>query len=451
MQAAFCRLDITPHGDYRCMSWGGATATPNTVILPLQAAVSLFESAGSRCCLISLDLATVPTHTADRLKAELSERVALDPASIFLNASHTHTGPGFADILTPSLDDSYEHQLIEGIVTAVLALVPKLADVRLSTSAAPTSGLNRNRRRKDDPVDTRLRILRVDDSRGRLRAILWHFAAHPLTYHGPEPVWCSDYPGAVAQALAQSLPDVHTQFLQGAAGDVYPLDWYYGLDAPSRPVSQDTMFYLGKRLAAVISQYLEACRPCSTDDVRAMTCNVDLQTRTIPWSMEDLQARIVVLEAEIARRGPAQWLPGDHVTNRAKRHPLPYSLYAARCAKRCIERTGQIVRVQVSGLRLGDCILVGFPGEPFSNVSLELPLAAPGSNVFVLGYTNGYVYYLPNQRDLDEVDSWTLDEFLSQENRWAYGATSSAFWSGESCEAAKAAARTLVESLATGE
>jgi hypothetical protein len=61
------------------------------------------------------------------------------------------------------------------------------------------------------------------------------------------------------------------------------------------------------------------------------------------------------------------------------------------------------------------------------------------------------LYYLPNKRDLDEVHSWALDEFLSQENRWAYGATSSAFWSGESCEAAKAAARTLVESLATGE
>jgi len=65
-------------------------------------------------------------------------------------------------------------------------------------------------------------------------------------------------------------------------------------------------------------------------------------------------------------------------------------------------------------------------------------------------YTNGYVYYIPNQRDLDEVHSWTLDEYLSQDNRWAYGATSSAFWSGESCEALKAAARTLVESLATG-
>jgi len=261
MQAAFCRLDITPRGDYRCMSWGGATATPNTVILPLQAAVSLFEGAGSRCCLISLDLATIPNHTADWLKAALNERAGLDPAAIFLNASHTHTGPGFADILTPSLDDSYEHELIERVVTAVLALVPQLAEVRLSTGVAPTIGLNRNRRRKDNPVDTRLRMLRVDDSRGRLKAVLWHFAAHPLTYHGPEPVWCSDYPGAVAQSLAKTMPGVHTQFFQGAAGDVYPLDWYYGLEAPSRPVSLDTMQYMGNRLATLISQQVALAVP----------------------------------------------------------------------------------------------------------------------------------------------------------------------------------------------
>ena len=432
------------------MSWGGGTASPSTVILPLAAAISLFDSGRHRCCLISFDLATVPTETASRLKAALSERAGLDPAFVLMNASHTHTGPGFADNLTPKLDDGYERELIERVVTAVLGLGSELADVRLSTGATPTVGLNRNRRRKDAPVDTQLRMLQVDDSQGRLKAVLWHFAAHPLTYHGPEPVWCSDYPGAVAQSLAKTMPGVHTQFFQGAAGDVYPLDWYYGLEAPSRPVSLDTMQYMGNRLATLISQQAGACRPCSADDIRAMTCAVDLTARRIPWSMEAIQARIATLEREMAGQGPPQWLPGDHVTNRAQRHPLPYALYAARCARLCLERAGQTVSAQVSGIRVGDAVFVGFPGEPFSNVSLELAATAPDLDVFVLGYTNGYVYYIPNQRDLDEVHSWTLDEYLSQDNRWAYGATSSAFWSGESCEALKAAAHTLVESLATG-
>ena len=51
--------------------------------------------------------------------------------------------------------------------------------------------------------------------------------------------------------------------------------------------------------------------------------------------------------------------------------------------------------VEVGGLRVGDFVLMTFPGELTVQVGLNIKQASPHRFTFVAGYTNGYIFYTP--------------------------------------------------------
>ncbi len=46
--------------------------------------------------------------------------------------------------------------------------------------------------------------------------------------------------------------------------------------------------------------------------------------------------------------------------------------------------------ISLQGLRLGDAVLVGIPGEPFAETGLGIKKDWPQIQVMVVGYANGY-------------------------------------------------------------
>jgi hypothetical protein len=56
--------------------------------------------------------------------------------------------------------------------------------------------------------------------------------------------------------------------------------------------------------------------------------------------------------------------------------------------------------VEVVGLRVGEFVLVTFPGELTVEIGLNVKKASPHKMTFVAGYTNGYIYYTPTAEQL---------------------------------------------------
>jgi hypothetical protein len=54
----------------------------------------------------------------------------------------------------------------------------------------------------------------------------------------------------------------------------------------------------------------------------------------------------------------------------------------------------------VVALRIGDFVLVTFPGELTVRIGLGIKRRSPHKNTFVAGYTNGYIYYAPTAEQL---------------------------------------------------
>jgi hypothetical protein len=61
------------------------------------------------------------------------------------------------------------------------------------------------------------------------------------------------------------------------------------------------------------------------------------------------------------------------------------------------------LEVEVVALRVGDFVLVTFPGELTVEIGLNIKKASPHKHTFVAGYTNGYIYYTPTARQLENV------------------------------------------------
>ena len=54
-----------------------------------------------------------------------------------------------------------------------------------------------------------------------------------------------------------------------------------------------------------------------------------------------------------------------------------------------------VLNVEVCGIRVGDFVMVTFPGELTVQIGLNIKQASPHRFTFVAGYTNGYIYYTP--------------------------------------------------------
>jgi len=53
--------------------------------------------------------------------------------------------------------------------------------------------------------------------------------------------------------------------------------------------------------------------------------------------------------------------------------------------------------------RIGDCVLVTFPGELSVEIGLGIKKRAPAPFTFVAGYTNGYIYYAPTTAQRNNI------------------------------------------------
>ncbi len=61
------------------------------------------------------------------------------------------------------------------------------------------------------------------------------------------------------------------------------------------------------------------------------------------------------------------------------------------------------IDVELLGIRIGDFVLITFPGELTVRIGLNIKGESPHDLTFVAGYTNGYIYYAPTAEQLRNV------------------------------------------------
>jgi hypothetical protein len=321
---------------------------------------------------------------------ELRHRVAaatgLEPGSVMLAASHTHSAPETIGLTpfreTPGASQWLQRHL-EGLAETVIVAWKCRQPVRIRCGSVEVRGIERNRRvalkgggeSRRGPLpaasdvatpwqlDERLQVLYLESADGRPHSVVLNYTAHPVVAMGL-PLVSADYPGAAAALVERGLGGATCLFTNGCAGNI-------------NPIAVGTNFgdveAIGRRLGEAALERVERLKsdPALTDtNLAALSETCELASRPCPPLAE-------------ARRA-------------AEAHPTSANGRQLRLAQKLDEGP---IRAEVQVMAVGPIRWVALPGEPFVETGLALRQAGAA---FVVGYANGYIGYLPIRRAYDE-------------------------------------------------
>jgi len=209
-------------------------------------ALVLEDETGIRQVVVTMDLIGVPQELRRRVAARLEKEHGVPSAGLFMNASHTHSGPELRrrpeppteeELKNDKVRDAWEFtQGLEGKVNEVIdAAFADLKPARLTWNQA-RCGFAMNRRRDYSlpadhpnankvpnpagPVDQAVPALRIESPEGEARGVLFGYACHNTCLGFYE--WCGDYAGYAQEFLQQNRPGFIAMFVTGCGGDQNP-------------------------------------------------------------------------------------------------------------------------------------------------------------------------------------------------------------------------------------
>ena len=201
-------------------------------------AIYLQDANGHLALLITCDLIGFSKSISDRVKNKLYDKLGLDKAQIILNTSHTHSGPATSDNLINiyplnnkqlMLIDKYTEWLCEQLVELSMKAKQNCEPAKVFSQNG-TVRFQVNRRNNIEPELTNLSelkgpndysvpVLKIEDVRGNIKAIVFGYACHPTVLNGYQ--WSGDYPGFAQIELEKNYPEVVAMFFQGAAQEYF--------------------------------------------------------------------------------------------------------------------------------------------------------------------------------------------------------------------------------------
>ncbi len=427
--AGAARTDITPRTPIDLVGYSRRCDPASEVRHPLTAGALVLDDGRTRLAVIALDILALRPEQASGLRGEVAEAIGTAPDCVMLNVSHTHGGPqshrggvkigGDQRGLSP-----HEEAFIDGLPGMVKQVAVRAAD-RLEPARAGAGagrlelGVNRRERAPDGRTilgwnpdkdwDRDVGVLRLDRPDGTPLAIAVNFACHPVVVGPEDPAVNADFPGPMRDAIEDHFRDFGTTalFLQGAGGDVLPLEGFF-----DRPGPEDAF---GERLAleAIHAAADIECHPTTAEraDYGSVTpISLYRRRRTDDPPPQPLAAagREVMLplkkipaiaEVEAERDGYRAALEEATAAGlgRERLNPLEYHVNWAEEALRQL-RDGwdsPAVAAYLQAFRIGDIGIAAVPGEVFSAIGQQVKRGSPAASTLFAGYTNGVLSYLP--------------------------------------------------------
>ncbi len=370
-RAAAVKVDITPDKPQWLLGYNArqSTGTHDRLFHKIVA----LDDGRTQFFLVSTDICLFSPTFYEEFSKELQQQTGIDRLHVWWSVTHTHSAPelGPPGLAKAFLSGRYDHEpdwdyardVKQKLIAGILDARSKLTPARLSVGTT-TANANINRRARDvdgrirlglnpdGPVDRQVGLLRLDRADGTPIALLANYAMHGTVLGGRNQLISGDAPGIVAAYVEQKL-GAPMLFLNGATGDIAPI--YSVYDDFSKVRITEFNVLLGNR----ILQALPALAPAA-----------------LPIQLQPTEATL-----ETPVRAGLQW---------------PEELAAFLNPR-------SEVRLPVRFLRINaDTALWSAPLELFCEIAMDVRRASPARNTFYVGYTNGWLGYLPTKAAFPE-------------------------------------------------
>jgi len=431
-----------------------AAPSPET----LYAKALVLKSGGVTAVLVSLDAVAIDKIGSIRapylanVRAALKNDLGIKPANVLINASHCH-GAVHADVQARTVQAvkraaanlapvrvgagaGRENRVMEN--RRILLKNGREADVRHAYSMPHDDEVA-----EIGPVDPEIGILRLDKLDGDTLAFVYNFAMHPIQGTPKRGGDTADVVGFASQVIEDNLAEgAMAFFIQGCGGDINPVQ-YKDVNNPRDAEPLGNMLGLSALKASRnITTGKDATLRIVNETIHAPRANLETRIEKMMDEEEKLIASLrgttlnfksfLPLYMKYSVSGDAfpsyyshrykhdELIGRDDLKKMDERNRADMDRYVnnirtmekltiLRTNLRLLDKRQQDnlaagmkpIPVEVVGLRVGEFRLVTFPGEVTVQIGLNIKQASPHDLTFVAGYSNGYIYYCPTAKQLE--------------------------------------------------
>ncbi|MCE9534452.1 MAG: hypothetical protein K8T89_25525, partial [Planctomycetes bacterium] len=412
---------------------------------PLYVKALVIKSDATTAVIITVDavamgeIGPIGNDYLGKVRTKLQKEMKIAPESVMINASHCH-GIVCADV---------DEKTVEVVKKAAETLVP----VRIGVGVGQEKRISENRRLMlksgkevdvrhaysmppDDavaavgPIDPQIGILRLDKEDGQTLAVVYNFACHPIM-GVPNGGNTADIIGFASQVIENNLSDgTIALFVQGCGGDINPV-LYKDVNLPRSAEPLGNMLGLSVLQAIrkikcvggslkVVHETIKLPRADNTERIDALLAEQAKLLKSLKGTSLNLKT---FLELDIKyslskdtpsfyshrylhekamgrddfakldetnRKNLKAYLENILIMEQLTRLQTNLALLRKHQASN-LAAGRKPIDVEMTGLRIGDFVLVTFPGELTVEIGLNVKKTSPYKTTFVAGYTNGYI------------------------------------------------------------
>jgi hypothetical protein len=311
-----------------------------------------------------------------------------------ISATHTHSGPAIPRwIGWGAQDEEYLKGLPQRVAAAIITASGQLHPVAVYYGEVPVEGIGENREYDGGPVDTKLRVLKF--MRGdKLEGFVVHYSVHNVILSEQMDEYSADLTGVALAKVVLEHPGSVGIFLQGSCGDINPRPAHQINNEPPEKCLR-LLNTLSESFAGYVRKALESASPLEIQNVGMETRRISLPE--VPTDRA-LALRTMLMADGLLKQGG---LPA-----RAERE-LRWTRDTSRAA---LDRFNRLPldskETEIQALRIQDVLILTDPGELFITFANRISGALPDWKVWVAGYANDYVGYIPTPDRYDLRDEY---------------------------------------------
>jgi neutral ceramidase len=405
-KAGVARVKITPEEPTWMAGYGSRDHPSEGTLVDLWAkALAIEDANGKKVVLVTTDLLGFPQKVSNRIRDRIGAKFGLTRAQIILSSSHTHSGPVVGEALADvypmdakqkEVVKNYTVNLENKIVSLVGEAIRSMTPAQLYSQNGVTRFQVNRRNNKEanigqitdlnGPNDYAVPVLKVANEAGDLMAVAFGYACHATVLGLYQ--FSGDYPGYAQIEVEKLHPGVTAMFFQGAGADQNPL--------PRRTIPLAQQY--GRELAAAVDRVINEDMKKLEPTISTAYSEVQLKFSTPPTREE-----LIKIEKE-SGNSDKRWAQ-NQLENLRKNGSL---------------LTSYPYPVQI--WKLGDQPIMTLGGELVVQYAIELKKMF-GQNIFVMGYANDEMAYIPSEVVLQEggYEGDTSQKVYGMPGKWATG------------------------------
>ena len=367
--------------------------------------------------IISVDHCGLTKSDVANAMKEITDILDIKEQSIFIHSTHTHTaaGPSLTYGENDELYIEYKKDLFKKIaLCAVLSYQDlKPAKMGYAVGEAKRVAFVRRFRMKDGSiqtnpgvnnpnilapigdVDERVNVLRIDRENAPT-IVLANFGNHPDTVGGSK--ISADWPGFTRKFVEQAIENTKCIFINGAQGDVnhvnvHPTkgdfnDMFNDFDGCSRGYGHAR--HIGRVVAGAVMQVYDKVNYVDVDCLKSVK------------KLVKIPAHKATEEQLVTAR------KYDELHRADKDDQIPFkgmmltTVVAEAERMLRLENGPDYFELTMSGIRIGNAYLIGFPGEPFTGIGRATKEILDGAFILPCCTVNDCAGYFPTKDAYDE-------------------------------------------------